>query len=177
MELLYHINSYILVSLASSLNPKVSHLFLTNLNSLQYNLASPEPTSLLMAIPASYQETRSAASTPNPDPSPSTTLSPINTRNYWVAGVHNDKLDRNLLLPPVCNLSAFCAAFCKANTEEWGSIILPISDSVKPLCLYLQIIVHFNSDCSNRAFHHLISSGELNCVSSLRSCFFLTNQR
>ena len=98
-----------MVFFASALDPQGGHLVLPTLNILHYNLASPNPNSLSMAIPDAYRATRSTDSTPMPEPSPSGAFAPTKIRNSKAAGLHNNGLDTNLLIPPIFNLRACCS--------------------------------------------------------------------
>ena len=98
------------VSFSSDLDPQGVHLVLPKLNSLQYKLASPNPTSLSMAILASYRYKSYPAPSPALAPSPSDAPTPTQTQNTRAAGVHNDLSVAGILLLPGCNLRTYCVA-------------------------------------------------------------------
>ena len=66
-----------MVLFASALNLEHIQLLLMNLNSLQYNLTSPNPTSISVAIPSAFQSPYPTAPSPAPPPCPLTSTTPV----------------------------------------------------------------------------------------------------
>ena len=116
-----------MVFFAYSIDPQGGHLVLQKLNILHYNLVSPNPTSLSMEIPSVYRATLSSASTPTPEPSPAGASDPTKTCSYKAAGMHNNILDTNLLIPSRFKLHACCSELLQENTGgAMASDLFPI---------------------------------------------------
>ena len=90
----------------SDLEPPRGHLVLNNTNSLQYNLATPNPTSLFMATPITYRSNHNLDPSPLPTHLPIVAQAPSQQLHSHTTGVKNYRDDTILLLPLDCNLHA-----------------------------------------------------------------------
>ena len=80
-----------------------------------------------MEIPSVYRATLSSASTPTPEPSPAGASDPTKTCSYKAAGMHNNILDTNLLIPSRFKLHACCSELLQENTGgAMASDLFPI---------------------------------------------------